>query len=165
MAEAKVIKVNLRRVVERIRAVLRSLEISVLKAKHEIGRILLEEMRELEHGEKMETIREVGKQVGVRQAELYRSMKFAELYPDFNEFIREHPDVSWHYVVHNLLYEKVEELRREVFGKPEEEVFVECELCGNKFNREETRVIRLCVDCSSEFVTWVNLKRVQSGSP
>jgi len=160
MAEAKLVKVPLRRIVERIKAILKKLEISILKAKHEIGKVLLDEMKGLEHGEKVETLKEIGKQVGVKQAELYRSMKFVELYPDFNEFMREHPDVSWHYVVHNLLYEEE--------GKPteeeplEEERFVECELCGDEFSSEETKLIRLCLECSSEFVTWMNLKRVQS---
>jgi len=154
MAEAKLVKVPLKRIVERIKAILRKLEISILKAKHEVGKVLLDEMKGLEHGEKVETLKEIGKQVGVKQAELYRSMKFAELYPDFNEFMREHPDVSWHYVVHNLLYEEEEGLK--------EEKFVECDLCGDEFSSEETKPIRLCLKCSSELVTWMNLKRVQS---
>jgi len=142
-------KVNLQRIIERINKVLREFEAKVVECKHKVGAILLEELAGVEHGEKLEVLMAVEAETGWKHAELYRCMKFAELYPDLNEFLAAHEGITWSQIAQDHLYGVIQE-------EPKPRAWT-CDLCGQNFltDTAEPIRIRLCTEDYEKFKTYL----------
>jgi len=132
------VKVDVRRIIERINEVLRRFEVRLIEAKHEIGVILNEELELVPHGEKLMVLSEIEEEVGWKKTELYRCMKFAELYPDLEDFLATHEGISWRQISDYHLYGVIEE------EKPLKSWV--CSICGHSFLEVEPIRLRLCAD-------------------
>jgi len=151
--------------VEDLRKIIKEEELTTVRLKHRLGSRILKERDNIPRGRVFDFMKELAKEVGYSWRELYYCSEFASRYPDIEEGMREIDtmcqkegvSLTWRNIRNYILREKLEELREAV------ERLVECELCGESFSGEATKPIRLCLKCASEFVTWMNLKRVQGG--
>jgi len=139
-----------RELVLKVKAILDVERRMVIRAKHLIGKAILEarERAELEYGRITDFMKDLAKEVGYSWQELYACMKFAEKYPDLDSFLMSSENLSWMRIVHEMLYgerlESGEVLR-----------LVECLACHESRALEETKPFRLCAKCVSEFQVWL----------
>lgn len=141
--------------VEDCKQIIQRENLDIIRRKHELGSRLLREKENITYGQIFTFIKELAKDIGSSWQDLYYCTKFAQEYSNIDAFIKEFSTkvekLTWFYIHQNLLYEKLET----------EEKFVECDLCDHKLRSEEIERINLCAKCSSEFQTWLNLKRVK----
>jgi len=137
-----------RQLVIKIKVILDLERQMVIRAKHRIGKAILEEREraKLEYGTITKFMNDLAKEVGNSWQELYACMKFAEKYPNIETFLTGQK-ITWKEIVHELLYEK-----REVEVPPK---LVTCLACSDEVRQEETKTFRLCAKCISEFQIWL----------
>lgn len=79
--------------------------------KHEVGRRILKEKESINWGKKLKFLADLGENLGYSPQELYRCVKFADKFPDFEAFKtyislnERNIELSWHQVYSECLYE------------------------------------------------------------
>lgn len=155
------------RLVEDIKRIIKEENLSTIMIKHKLGSRILEERGNIPWGQIFNFMKDISKEVDYSWRELYYCSEFASRYPNLEEAMKEIDtlcqkqgvSLTWRNIRNYILREKLEELKEMV------EKLVECDLCGKEFSPEETKPIRLCRECSSDFITYANLKRIKSEAP
>jgi hypothetical protein len=75
-----------------------------LKARHEIGKALLNQLRTGKVFNVQRFVEENAKKKRVSVSEIYAYIRFAEKFPDIGAFLTSYPNARWHFVVRKLLY-------------------------------------------------------------
>jgi len=96
-----------------LKKLIRSEDLTLIRFKHEMGRRILQERHNIPWGQKLQFIKALANDLNYSWQDLYFSMKFAEKYPDFDEFeskfLTPLEKFSWRRIVRDLLYEKLPE--------------------------------------------------------
>jgi len=116
--------------------------VELIGLKHALGSRVLAERERISHGEKVKFIKVLARDLHYSWRELYRCIEFAERFPDFEEFretfvMRDKFDgqVSWRFIVHEVIPEKMTEAQKDMAE-------YECPICQARLTNKRYKRLK-----------------------